>query len=79
MNSKNCIDKVNVPTVDNTENKCDNCGYVDMECIISDISYPAFGKLSGESLKELLSAIEIKYIKMVKKINELELRIASLE
>lgn len=75
---KTCT-QTNVPKVDNTLTKCDECGYVNAECIVLDEALTYIGTLSGEKLSVILKKIQDVYTKQASTIISLQNRISNLE
>ena len=69
--------QINVPTVDNSEMKCD--AYYYSTCIIIDDIYNKIGNLEGENLNLLLTKLNNKIAQMDNKISALENEILSLK
>jgi len=69
--NKNC-QKTTTPKVDNTEHKCDPCGYTEVECVVSDDGFPYLGLLGGMSLKLIIKSIVDSLIKKGNRLLKLE-------
>ena len=62
---KNC-NEVNVPEVDNTNKKCTDCGFLDIECVISEEAIPYLGTLADDDLKTIIE----KLIEQIQSLKE---------
>lgn len=69
--------QINIPTVDNSEMKCDAYQY--STCIIVDEIYNKIGNLEGENLNLFLTKLNNKIAQMDNKISALENKILSLK
>lgn len=69
--------QINIPTVDNSEMKCDVYHY--STCIIVDEIYNKIGNLEGENLNLFLTKLNNKIAQMDNKISALENEILSLK
>ena len=69
--------QINIPTVDNSEMKCDAYHY--STCIIVDEIYNKIGNLEGENLNLFLTKLNNKIAQMDNKISALENKILSLK
>jgi hypothetical protein len=70
IKNKNC--HTAVPTVDNTEYKCDNCGFTDIECVKSDIAFLYLSAPANSNLKLILERIQTLLIQQSNRITALE-------
>ena len=69
--------QINIPTVDNSEMKCDAYHY--STCIIVDEIYNKIGNLEGENLNLFLTKLNNKIAQIDNKISALENEILSLK
>lgn len=67
---KTCTDVV-VPTVDNTNRKCTDCGFLDIECVVSESPFPYIGTVEDDNLKLIIE-------KLIEKLQDLQDQIDNL-
>lgn len=70
VENKNC--HTVVPTVDNSEYKCDASGYTDLECVKSDIAFLYLSAPTNSNLKFILERIQTLLIEQANRITALE-------
>lgn len=72
---KTCTDVV-VPTVDNTNRKCTDCGFLDIECVVSESPFPYLGTLPGGD--EFDNNLKLIIEKLIEKLQDLQDQIDNL-
>lgn len=70
IENKNC--HTVVPTVDNTEYKCDDSGFIDLECVKSDVAFLYLSAPANSNLKFILERIQTLLIEQANRIRDLE-------
>lgn len=54
---KNCNETVVTPTVDNSVIKCTECGFLDIECVITSETIAAISLEADSTLKDIIYAL----------------------
>lgn len=79
MTEKNCIKGTVVPTVDNSEVDCQDCGYVNDMCIIMTQAIPYLGVQANDSFKTFITKFINDYKTKASRIRTLENEIKTLK
>jgi hypothetical protein len=75
--NKNC-QEINVPEVDNTSRKCTDCGFLDIECVITEEAIPYLGITPESNLQEIIEAFINVIQEQRNMIDDLQVQIDNL-
>lgn len=59
-NEEKLCQQIHVPTVDETEYECDECGFTDFKCVKTKVAYEYLGLSEDANLDDVIAAIVSK-------------------
>lgn len=71
MTTKTCKQTI-IPQLDETLHKCDDCGYISTDCVVTDVAIPYLSIISGTSLAIILRNTVNRLIKVGSRLALLE-------